>query len=272
MNTSFDSKRSKDAQPDSSGNRVSLADTPGIVHTGHEERQSRAEPPHDGIGPDKASPRGVVTKQDVVRRIKYNYAFAHKDPSNRILDSLVKIIVDSLKPGRDLIQSLNDVAKMIDKHLQIRATTIGIRDPVDGRFRYVAMSGLKEEEWKEHRLLSYSTEEFFDPVKYRGAMISDLTKLFLAEDLPFNPDEKGTFNLKLSSAMIRRSSEDANEADYLDIYIKSPGNDILGWIEITGTTFGKIPEAGTIRWLEAIATVLGLVLTVRGFAPIKGNR
>ncbi len=207
-----------------------------------------------------------MTKEEVVRKLTYDYAFAHKDLSNRILDTLGKLTSDGLNHDKDLVQLLNDVAKMIDKHLQIRTTTIGIRDPTDGRYRYVAMSGLSDDQWQAHKVLSYSRQDFFDPHKYRSSRISDLTLVFLVEDSPYNPDEVTTYNSRLSSAMVRRSAEDCNEGDYFDIHIMGPGNDLLGWIEISGTNHGKMPDANVLRWIEMIARVLGLVLTSRGYA------
>ena len=221
---------------------------------------------------DRAPSVGLVTKEEVVRKIRYNYTFSHKDLSNRILDTLGKLILDGLKPGKDVVQLLNEAATMIDKHLQIRTTTIGIRDPTDGMYRYVAMSGLNDDQWQAHKVLSYTRQDLFDPLKYRSSRISDLTLVFLVEDSPYNPDEITTYNSKLSSAMIRRSAEDCNEGDYFDIHIKGPGDELLGWIEISGTNYGKMPDANVLRWIEMIATVLGLVLTSRGYTRNNGTR
>lgn len=220
---------------------------------------------------DRIPSVGHVTKEQVVRKIKYDYAFAHKDLSNRILDTLGKLTRDGLTPGKDVVQLLDEAARMIDRHLQIRTTTIGIRNPTDGKYRYVAMSGLSDDQWQAHKILSYTHQDFFDPLKYRSSRISDLTLVFLVEDSPYNPDEITTYNPRLSSAMIRRSAEDCNEGDYFDIHIMGPGDELLGWIEISGTKYGKMPDANALRWIEMIATTLGLVLTYRGYAQNNGT-
>lgn len=245
----------------------------GGINSGHNGRPLSSGfpvkiPRAESVGP---SPSAQVTKDEVVRKIKYDYAFAHKDQSNRILDSFTKLIVEGLRPGKDIVQLLGEVAAMIDRHLQIRATTIGIRDPKDGRFRYVAQSGLPDDQWQAHKALSYSLQEFFDPSKYRSSSISGLTRLFMVEDSPYNPDEISTYNERLSSAMVRKSAEDCNEGDYFDIHIFGPGDKLLGWIEISGTKYGKMPDSKTLRWVEMIATVLGLVLTVRGYGGGNGK-
>lgn len=247
------------------------ADPAQGLHPGNTDRVPAGGGPAKTPAADRTPSSRGVTKDEVVRKIRYDYAFAHKDPSNRILDTLMKLTAEGLKPGKDLVQLLNEVAAMIDRHLQIRTTTIGIRDPKDGMYRYVAMSGLPDDQWQAHKVLSYSFQDLFDQSKYRSSSISGLTKLFMVEDSPYNPDEISTYNSRLSSAMIRRSAEDCNEGDYFDIHIVGPGDKLLGWIEISGTSHGKMPGAHVIRWIEMIATVLGLVLTVRGYAG-SGSR
>jgi len=242
------------------------------MRSGSPERTPEIGKPAKRFGGNRTSSVNHVTKDEVIRKIKYDYAFAHKDMSNRMLDTLMKLTVDGMRPDKDVIQFLGEVARMMDRHLHIRATTIGIKDPKDGRFRYVAMSGLPEDQWRAHKALSYSLEDFFDQSKYRSSSISSLTKLFMVEDSPYNPDETFTCNWRLSSAMIRRSAEDCNEGDYFDIHIMGPGDKFLGWIEISGTSFGRMPDANALRWIEMIATVLGLVLTVRGYSGNNGRR
>ena len=217
------------------------------------------------VSPEDRPSTNVAMKAEVVRKVKYNYMFGYQDSSDRILDSLAKLVVDGLNPGKDFIQFLNEVTTMITTRFKIRNATIGIRDPEDGMLRYVAMSGLDDDEWEAHKALSYTDETFFDPVMYKCYTISELTKLFLIDDSPFNPDyEMSTFNPKLVSAQIRRDADEYKEGDYFDIYIRGQGDKFLGWIEISGTSQGKMPDANALRWIEMIAGVVGLLLTVRG--------
>lgn len=259
-------KRPLDSGPGSGKNGIWDAVTTRDARSGPTDKTPTVGAPSKSLTADRFHQSHTVTKEEVVRKIRYDYAFAHKDKSNRMLDTLIKLTIEGLKPGKDVVQLLNEVAAMIDKHLQIRTTTIGIRDPKDGLYRYVAMSGLPADQWQAHKVLSYSFQDFFDQAKYRSSTISGLTKLFMVEDSPYNPDEVSTYNERLSSAMVRRSAEDCNEGDYFDIHIVGPGDRLIGWIEISGTSHGKMPDANVLRWIEMIATVLGLVLTVRGYA------
>ena len=218
------------------------------------------------VSPKDKPSANIANKAEVVRKVKYNYMFGYQDPSNRILDSLGKLVAEGLNPAKDIIQFLNEVAAMITTRFHIRNATIGIRDPKDGMLRYVAMSGLDDGEWEAHKALSYTDETFSDPVMYKCYAISELTKLFLIEDSPFNPDyEMSTFNPKLVSVKIRRDADEYKEGDYFDTYIRGQADQLLGWIEISGTSQGKMPDANALRWIEMIARVLGLLLTVRGF-------
>ena len=58
--------------------------------------------------------------------------------------------------------------------------------------------------------------------------------------------------------------EDTIEGDYLDICIYGEDDDLLGWIEISGLTNGKFPDVQTIKCVELLASVIGVVLLRSG--------
>ena len=58
----------------------------------------------------------------------------------------------------------------------------------------------------------------------------------------------------------RKTSEDSIEGDYLDVLVYGPKDEILGWIEVSGTWDGKLPDAQTIRSLEVVSSVLSLAI------------
>ena len=61
--------------------------------------------------------------------------------------------------------------------------------------------------------------------------------------------------------MARRALDDSIEGDYLDINILGSDDELLGWIEISGTVTGKLPDIATIRTIEGMASVLALAIT-----------
>ncbi|MBN1677724.1 MAG: hypothetical protein JW880_04225 [Candidatus Thermoplasmatota archaeon] len=83
--------------------------------------------------------------------------------------------------------------------------------------------------------------------------------------------EKLTFGHPGLLGMKRKDATSSLEGDYIDTGIYDGRDNLIGWIEISGTSHGKMPSANTIRWIEVIATVLGLLLTVRGYAGGNGK-
>ena len=62
---------------------------------------------------------------------------------------------------------------------------------------------------------------------------------------------------------LRHSPEDCLEADYIDVHIFGGKDDLVGWIEASGTLTGKLPDVNAIRWMEMIASILGVALSHR---------
>jgi len=186
-------------------------------------------------------------------------------PDIKMLESLQKIISDCQSPHMSLSAFLNSIAQYIYRQLNIHSLSIGIRDPIDGKYRYAAFAGLRKQAEDTLKQCEYSGEDFLDPKQYPSFTISKYTKLFLAENNPYAPGEEGSYNRPLMLTQSRNSFDDSIEGDYLDILIMNNKHEITGWIEISGTKQGKLPDAGTIYWLELVASLMGLILAVKGF-------
>ncbi|MDH3365438.1 MAG: hypothetical protein OEM29_05490 [Thermoplasmata archaeon] len=156
---------------------------------------------------------------------------------------------------------LQSAADVIRDRFWVKEVTMGLRSRSDGLYRYEVMSGLSDASWEAHRQLAYTLEQFEDPERYVFAQISNRTRLFLAEDNPYDKDEEGTFNRELMLKSSRKSLDETIEGDYIDVRILGKGGVLLGWIEISGTTDGKFPDVHSIKCLELLASVLGIALT-----------
>ena len=206
---------------------------------------------------------GSISPESVASRIRTEYQHASMKPETKRMESLQKIISDSQAPYLQLNTFLNAVAQYIYRQLNIHSLSIGIRDSGDGNYRYIAFAGLRKQAEDTLRNCVYSKEDFLDPRKYPGFQISKLTKLFLTENNPYAPGEEGSYNRPLMLTQRRTSFDDTIEGDYLDIMIMDNRHEIVGWIEISGTKQGKLPDAATIYWLELVGSIIGMVLTVK---------
>jgi len=226
--------------------------------TMNNQEDSKASSPHVMKG-DRPS-REAFSHLDVARTLKADYIAGARDPSMRALDTLHSFLRELAVPGVDVGELTKKVVRLIFTQFNLREVSIGLRGP-DGVYRYVAQHGMRAEVWAAHQKLSYTDKELFDPKKYRFTSISKYTRLFLAEDSPYDEDELATYSEHLSNKSVRRSPRDSKEGDYMDFIIFGPREEILGWIETSGTWDGHIPDVWSIRCIEVVASLVGIALT-----------
>jgi hypothetical protein len=214
----------------------------------------------------------MLDYHDIGRRLKFEYAYAPKDLGDKYIESIQGLIKAALRPTTTVDDLLKDATRTIYQQFRIREVTIGLLDSNDGKYKYRAMKGLKESTWDAHKGLSYIREDFFDASKYAGTMISDYSRLLLAEDEPYLNGEEKTYDRNTFIKSKRKSLMDSIEGDYLDIIINGPSGNMIGWIEISGTWSGKLPDVSTIRWIELLGCVLGSLLTLKGVGGAKTFR
>src|SRR4030043_489334 len=207
-----------------------------------------------------ASRPQVISPQDVVRKLRFDYTYASKESTDRMLDGLSELLDHFRKPRVHVTAFLLDAAKLIHKHLRIKEVSIGVRSPSDGMYRYLVMAGMREFVWSEHKSLSYTKEDFGDFTKWGGFTISELTRLFLFEEKPYLESEKGTFDAQMGLRMKRKTPDAYIEGDYLDVYIQGRNKEFVGWIETGGTWDGKLPDAQAIKWMEFLSSILAVAL------------
>ena len=188
-------------------------------------------------------------------KMKYDYMHAQTDRVHKGLGSLQAAFALSQRTDLDQMGFLQQVVNILGKSFKIKAVTIGLRG-VDGNYRYLVMSGIRDETWNFVRTIVYTEADFGESSIYKGAMISKLSKMCLAEDLPFPEREKDGFNRPFIVGIKRRSPEDWIEGDYLDVQIRGTRGNLLGWIEIIGTNDGKIPDVTTVKFLETFAEII----------------
>jgi len=226
--------------------------------------EAKSNPPITaGLTPPNAQHGREVSKDivhgDVARKIKQEYAHARKESGMRGLDSIHGLIKQLMEGEPDISEVMKSTTRTIYSQFSIREVSIALRSS-DGLYRYLAMYGLREETWAAHRKLTYTEAQLMDPNLYKGTEISHHTKLFLAEDNPYAKDEEQTRTEHLMMKSKRKTAEDSIEGDYIDIFIYGPKDEILGWIEVSGTWDGKIPDARTIRSLEIVSSILALAI------------
>ena len=201
-----------------------------------------------------------VSAKDVATKMKIDYSRGVKDSTARDLEAVCELCWKLEKANLDVDGFTKETAELISRLFGIESVAIGVRDPAAKLYKYRAVVGLDKDVADGFRKLSYTREQLLEPSTYPSYDISSRTKLFLSEDHPYANGEEFTYRRPGLIGMKRRTPIDSLEADYLDFFFYGLDGDILGFIEISGTRMRKLPDTTTIRWIELIATMLGVAI------------
>jgi hypothetical protein len=211
-----------------------------------------------------AKPPAKVDHNEIARKMKFDYSHGARDKNERALEGILSLLSHFQKPQMDLHALLLDAANIINKQLGIANVSIGLKSASDGMFRYEILLGFRPETEAAEKKLAYSEKQFSEDTEYKGTMIGKISKLYLAEDLPYKDEEIGSYDRAALLGMRRLSPSDSLEADYIDTWIQGVNGKLLGWIEISGMRTGKLPDIQTIKQVEVIASIIGAALVHQG--------
>lgn len=245
---------------------------PAKVLKNETEAPSRSPSPNTGKGVPAKDGAGKFKHAEVAKKLKFDYAYGSKDSFEKALSSLEPLFAAYRKPKVKTHDLLELAANIVYRQLRIREVSIGLRDPKDGLYRYEVMAGMRAGIWQAHEDLAYTREDFSRNDKWSGTMISKYTKLMLAEDGPYEEGEMDTVDRQEMLASKRHSLEDSIEGDYMDVMIHGMNDELIGWIEISGTWSSKMPDPHTIRVVELVACTLGLMLSANPSLAANGKR
>jgi len=202
----------------------------------------------------------AVNPKEVALRMRLDYSRGVKDHTTRAMEAVCDLCWKLEQPHFTADSFVRDAAELIFKLFGIESVAIGVRDPVDGLYRYKAVVGLEKEIADGFSNLTYTREQLLNSSTYPSHEISSHTRLFLSEEHPYAEGEEFTYRRPGLIGMKRRTVTDSLEADYLDIFFHEPDGNILGFIEISGTRLRKLPDAATIRWIELIGALLSVAV------------
>ena len=209
---------------------------------------------------DRRRSHTPIDHRDIARKWRMDYTFASADLASRGLDALHQLCSHMCAPSVDIKALCEEAASLIVKQFSMRDTTVGLRNEKDGLFRYEVVVGMKKESEEAIRKLVYSEDDFLSDKEYKGTTISKYTRLYLAEDSPYADTEKDTYNHPVLLSSRRRSLTESLEGDYVDVHILGEKDELLGWIEMSGTRTGNLPDIQTIRWVEMISRILAVAI------------
>lgn len=201
--------------------------------------------------------------ETVKRSIRLRYLGARSEVTSKVLDGFAALL-NKFHTHPLVIQDLiQEAANQIQRQFRLRYTMIGLRNPADGIYRYEVQAGMRPEAWTWQKARTYKKEDFALSVEgyYSAGEISRLTRIYLEEENPLGEADVGVVNRPFMLKARRKSEEDTLEADFIDTLIADDKNDILGWIEYSGTLTGKFPDPMTLRYIELMSVILAAAIS-----------
>ena len=203
----------------------------------------------------------------VKRRLKFDYIKAKSDPSFRALDLIGTLLQHFQKPTLDINSMMQDACNQIQRQFRVRYAMVGLKSLTDDLYKYEYQTGMRQEAWGNQRARTYKRADFdLHTQNYNAFEISKLSRAYLEEENPLGQTDLTVLNRPVLHGGRRREDNEALEADFIDTMIMGPHEELLGWIEYSGTLTGKFPDAVTIRNIEIVAGVLSVALRSLGYA------
>ena len=206
----------------------------------------------------------VADVESVKRRLRFDYLGARSDPTSRVLDGYVALLSHFHKEPMVVRELIQDTANWIHRQFRLRWCMVGLRGS-DGMYRYEVEAGMRPEAWTRQKSKVYKYTDFAPAAQnYTAGEISKLSRVYLEEENQLYKDDEAVVNRPALLRGRRKADDETLEADFIDTLIFGPKDELLGWIEYSGTLTGKFPEAMTIRYIEAIASIVSAAMVTTG--------
>lgn len=193
-------------------------------------------------------------------RLRQMYSFVAKNDTEEVIIAITNLI-DRYSTGMIQFKTLlEELSRTIHRVFHFQYVCLAMKD-LDGKFRYKTVIGPAQEGIKAMLQIAYTPSELFNENTYPSTAISEITRFYMSESVPYTPDEVTTYARPAMLNKERSAPDDMLEADYIDIYAKNARNEILGYIELGTTRDGKLPDKRIIMWIESIARIYSIILS-----------
>jgi hypothetical protein len=221
-------------------------------------------PEKDGAAAKSYAVQPTIDHRTIPDKIKFDYSHSIREPTQKLLEGVHSLLSQFQGSHLDIDKLLNEAAEFIRRQFGIDNVAIGLRDPKDGLYRYRAMVGFRDDALDAHKTIAYRKNQFFEDAEFHGVTISKYSRIYLAEDNVLTEAERSVYNRPVLLTMKRKDPTDSLEGDYIDTGIYGRGDELIGWVEISGTRTMKLPDVATIRGVEVIASIIAAALICSG--------
>jgi len=198
--------------------------------------------------------------------LKKRYQSYGKVEDQRYIDGIQGFITRTLL-ATTVLRVLQDATRTVHSLFGFQEVSVGLRDDADNNYRYLVFTGYSKEAEAELRKFTYTYDEFFSQREFPSIRISKALDINIGDTQPAMEREKKAWNRPTQLGAGRSSPENFTEKDYIDVFMYEPGNELLGWLEVSAPRDGKMPSGELLRGLELFSSVLSLAIQRRGMDP-----
>ena len=190
--------------------------------------------------------------------LQSKYSTIPKNDLQKILDNILDLGELSRDRKQNVKSILEQAAKMIFRLFEFNEIAIGLKNPRDGLYRYEVLFGYSKNTEVNYRKLEYTPEDMVSYDKYPFVKIGRISELDPVEG--FSEDERYLYDRPLVAGLSRKSPEDFQEGDYIDVWMYDSKKSLIGWFELSKPRSGKMPSCDTVRWIEVITDFCALIV------------
>jgi len=209
----------------------------------------------------------TVSPESVIRKLKFDYLKAKTDSHFKSME-VMTLLLSRLQRSQFVVSDLiQEAANQIQRQFKFRYTLIGLRSLSDGLYRYEVMSGMRPDAWSSQKTRTYKRTDFeLHTQNYSAGELSKWSRVYLEEVNLLAATDMTVLNRPVLHGTRRKDEGDALEADFIDTLILGPGDDLLGWIEYSGTITNEFAPGIAIKSIEVMAGILSIALVSQGYA------
>jgi hypothetical protein len=202
----------------------------------------------------------AVDVESVKRKMRFDYIKARNESDSKALEGFSTLLSHFERPQLSIRDMIQDSANFLQRQFKLRWAMVGLKSSSDGLFRYEVQTGMRTEAWARQKAKAYKETDFDPRGSYKAGEISKLSRVYLEEENPLFKEDEGVVNRPVLLRTKRKEIDDTLEADFVDTLILGSHDELLGWLEYSGTLAGKLPEPMVIRHAEVAAAILGAAI------------
>ncbi len=189
------------------------------------------------------------------------YSVVPKDDAERVIDNLVSLLEMAQDRKQPLKAILEAAAKTISRLFGVREVTVGLKNRAADIWAYEVVYGLPKD--VEARILKvrYDRADMFSQEKFPNVKTGRLSELNPVEGMP--TVETDQYGRPYRWGQPRRSLDEFHVGDFWDFWMYDSKREIIGWIEVSSPTSGKLLPRQDVRWIELFAAFCSSIVRIR---------